>query len=217
MPPLVPTRSFEVNGNMLYSVTFESKPFGLTVNHDVNDQVIAENSQIVAINEENCRYYKFEKIKNMCRNAPLPSTITFAPPGTSHIPMPALRSSISADPTPVVDKYLKAMEKRNKPQTASELLQLRKEKNSKHSSNPSTSSRGRQSTPDITKSSTRATPNNSESPPGTPREKNTTETKGRSEPKKKSKKDGKHEKKSTATLAKLRANLSRKKTDDGSG
>ena len=91
----MPTRSFEVNGNTLYTVTFESKPFGLTlnfvdghrktgalvmVNHDVNDQVISENSQIVAINEENCRYYKFEKIKHMCRNAPLPSTITFAPP-----------------------------------------------------------------------------------------------------------------------------------------
>merc|ERR1719361_1172798 len=178
MPPMVPARSFEVNGNTLYTVTFESKPFGLTlnfvdgnrktgalvmVNHDVNDQVIVESSQIVAINEENCRYYKFEKIKNMCRNAPLPSTITFAPPGTSHIPMPALRSSISADPTPVVDKYLKAMEKRHKPQTASELLQLRKDRtNSKHSSNPSNSSRGRQSTPEIGKSSTRDTPNNSE-------------------------------------------------------
>lgn len=92
--PQTPTqaKSFEYNNNPFYVVTFETKPFGLTlnpfneqrqigavvmVNHNVNDQLISQGSRFMAINGDNCKNFKFERIKNMCRNANLPTTIKF--------------------------------------------------------------------------------------------------------------------------------------------
>ena len=92
--PQTPTqaKSYEYDTNPFYTVTFESKPFGLTlnpfdeqrqigavvmVNHNVNDQTISQGSRFIAVNNEPCKSYKFERIKNMCRNATLPTTIRF--------------------------------------------------------------------------------------------------------------------------------------------
>eukprot|EP01083_Nonionella_stella_P015257 42691_1 len=94
-----------------YVITFDRKPFGLTlnaydedtqigaivmVNHNVNDQVIHQFSRFISINGDPCKNYSFERIKGMCRNAPLPTTIKFHDKD-GIVPQPVtLTASISA-------------------------------------------------------------------------------------------------------------------------
>merc|ERR1712228_925152 len=88
-------KHFNSSNDSVYSVTFETKPFGLTlnpfdessqigavvmVNHNVNDQVISKNSRFVAVNNNQCKNFQFERIKNICRNATLPTCIKFIRP-----------------------------------------------------------------------------------------------------------------------------------------
>merc|ERR1712048_1491194 len=82
----------------IYSVTFQSKPFGLTlnafdevsqigavvmVNHNVNDQIVDKRSRFVSVNNIQCKDFQFERIKDICRNATLPTCIQFLRPSAN--------------------------------------------------------------------------------------------------------------------------------------
>merc|ERR1712228_983372 len=97
----------------------ETKQIGavVMVNHNVKDQMISQGSQFISINSSPCKSYAFDRIKNMCRNATLPTTIkflnTYKPSSPKPSPKPSSYTKPATSPKPT--KKIRKQNKQNSP------------------------------------------------------------------------------------------------------